>query len=101
LYVEDCARAIVLAAERYDGDEPVNVGAGAECRIAELVAKIAALTSFRGEVRWDASHPNGQPRRCLDVSRAAERFGFRAEMDLDEGLRRTIAWIRAARARAR
>jgi GDP-L-fucose synthase len=101
LYVEDCARAIVLATERYDGDEPVNVGAGAECRIADLAALIAELTGFGGRIAWDASMPNGQPRRALDVSRAAERFGFRAAVELRDGLRRTIAWLRAERAGAR
>lgn len=97
LYVEDCARAIVLATARYDGEEPVNLGMGAECRIADLVARIAAITGFRGDIEWDMSKPNGQPRRCLDVTRAAERFGFRAEIALDDGLRRTIDWVREAR----
>ena len=97
LYVEDCARAIALATERYDGEEPVNVGSGAECRIADLVVLIAELTGFRGHIEWDASKPNGQPRRCLEVSRAAERFGFRAEVPLREGLRRTIDWVREVR----
>jgi GDP-L-fucose synthase len=101
LYVEDCARAIVLATERYDGEEPVNVGTGTECRIADLLALIAELTGYRGSIAWDTSMPNGQPRRCLDVSRAAERFGFRAEIELRDGLRRTIDWMRAERLAAK
>jgi GDP-L-fucose synthase len=100
LFVDDCARAIVLATERYDGEEPVNVGTGSECRIADLLALIAELTGYRGSIVWDASMPNGQPRRCLDVSRAAERFGFRAEIELRDGLRRTIDWMRARRSAA-
>jgi GDP-L-fucose synthase len=101
LYVEDCARAIVLATERYDGEEPVNVGAGIEWRIADLARLVAEMTGFRGAIEWDRSMPNGQPRRRLDVSRAAERFGFRAAVDLREGLRRTIDWVGAASARRR
>jgi len=100
LYVEDCARAIVLAADRYDGEDPVNVGAGTECRIADLAALVASATGFRGAIEWDASKPNGQPRRCLDVRRAAERFGFRAEVALEDGLRRTIEWVRERRRNA-
>jgi GDP-L-fucose synthase len=94
LYVEDCARAVVLAAQRYDGPEPVNVGAGFEITIRDLAEKIRALTGFAGELGWDASKPDGQPRRCLDTSRAEERFGFRARVGLEEGLRRTIDWWR-------
>jgi len=94
LYVEDCARAIVAAAERYDGPEPVNVGAGLEITIRALAEKIGALTGFSGRIVWDSSKPDGQPRRCLDTSRAAEYFAFRAQVDLDEGLRRTIQWWR-------
>ncbi len=97
LYVEDCAEAIVLATERYDGAEPVNVGAGFEISIKELVELIAELTGFRGRVVWDTTKPNGQPRRCLDTRRAAELFGFRAKTDFREGLRRTISWYRANR----
>jgi GDP-L-fucose synthase len=92
LYVEDCAEAIVLATERHDGAEPVNVGAGFEISIKELVELLAELTGFRGRIVWDTSKPNGQPRRCLDTSRAWELFGFRAQTDFREGLRRTIAW---------
>jgi GDP-L-fucose synthase len=95
LYVEDCARALVLAAERYDGAEPVNVGAGFEVSMRELAAKIAELTGWRGTIEWDSTRPNGQPRRSLDVSRAERLFGFRAQMQFEEGLRRTIAWYRA------
>jgi GDP-L-fucose synthase len=101
LYVEDCARAIVLATERYDGEEPVNVGTGSECRIADLLAMIAELTGFRGSIVWDTSMPNGQPRRCLDVSRAAERFGFRAAIGLRDGLGSTIEWMRTQRGGAK
>ena len=95
LYVEDCAEAIWLAAQRYDGAEPVNVGTGDEISIRELADLIADLTGFGGEIRWDTSKPNGQPRRRLDVSRAHELFGFRARMPLREGLERTVAWYRA------
>lgn len=92
LYVEDCAEAIALATERYDGPEPVNVGAGFEISIKELVGLIAELTGFKGKIVWDTSKPNGQPRRCLDTSRAWTLFGFRARTDLREGLARTVAW---------
>jgi GDP-L-fucose synthase len=95
LYVDDCVEALVLAAERYDGVEPVNVGSGEEIAIRDLAALVAELTGFEGEVVWDASRPNGQPRRRLDVSRAEELFGFRARTRLREGLERTIAWYRA------
>lgn len=97
LYVEDCARAIVLATERYDDREPVNIGAGREIRIRELVEQIATLTGFRGEIVWDARKPDGQPRRCLDVSRAQREFGFRASTDFGDGLRKTIEWFRQQR----
>ncbi len=92
LYVEDAAEAFVLAAERYDGEEPVNIGSGEEISIRDLVQKIADLTGFSGQIVWDTGKPNGQPRRRLDVSRAWERFGFRAQTSLDEGLRKTIRW---------
>ena len=92
LYVEDAAEAIVLAAERYDGDEPVNIGAGDEISIKELVSLIAKLTGFSGRITWDASKPDGQPRRMLDTSRAASRFGFVARTPLEDGLRKTIDW---------
>ncbi len=100
LYVDDCAEAILLATERYEDTDPVNLGAGREITIADLVATIARLTGFRGAIHWDASKPDGQPRRCLDVSRAAERFGFRAQTDFEDGLRRTIDWYRAKRQNA-
>jgi GDP-L-fucose synthase len=94
LYVEDCARAIVLATKHYDGAAPVNLGTGREITIRELAGLIAELSGFRGEIRWDASKPDGQPRRCLDVSRAEQEFGFRAETDFREGLLQTITWYR-------
>jgi GDP-L-fucose synthase len=98
LYVEDAAEAFVLAAERYDGSEPVNVGTGDEIAIRDLAHQIAEATGFDGELVWDASQPNGQPRRRLDVTRARERFGFAAKIPFAEGLRRTVAWFRDARA---
>ena len=90
LYVEDCAEAILLATERYDGAEPVNVGAGFEIFIKDLVELIAELTGFRGKIVWDTTKPNGQPRRCLDTNRAHERFGFKAKTELRKGLRCTV-----------
>jgi GDP-L-fucose synthase len=95
LYVEDCAEAIVRATERFDGPEPVNVGSGQEITIRELTERIAALTGFAGELLWDESQPDGQPRRRLDTSRARDWFEFEASTDLDDGLRRTIDWFRA------
>ena len=92
LYVEEAAEGIVLAAERYDGNEPVNLGAGFEISIKDLAEKIVALTGFEGEIRWDDTKPDGQPRRCLDVSRAKELFGFQARVRFDEGLKKTIDW---------
>ena len=97
LYVEDCARAIVLAAQHYNGAEPVNLGAGREITIRDLVALIARLTGFHGEIVWDPSKPDGQPRRFLDVSRAEREFNFRAVTDFEEGMRRTIQWYLEAR----
>jgi len=94
LYVEDAAEAFVLAAERYDGEEPVNIGAGKEISIRGLAELIAELTGFTGEITWDESMPNGQPRRSLDASRAKELFGFEARTSLREGLERTITWYR-------
>ncbi len=94
LYVEDCAEGLVLAAERYDGEEPVNLGVGREISIADLVAKIIEVTGFKGEVRWDDSQPDGQRRRCLNTQRARDRFGFEARTDFDTGLRNTVAWYR-------
>lgn len=100
LYVEDCARGIVLAAAKYDGAEPVNLGAGFEMRIVDLAGKVQQLTGYHGRLTWDATRPDGQPRRMLDTSRAAAAFGFRAEVGFDEGLRRTVAWYEAHRAPA-
>ena len=94
LYVDDCAEGLVLAAERYDGPEPVNLGTGQEISIRELAELIAELTDFGGEIVWDTSMPNGQPRRHLDASRAAELFGFHAKTSLQAGLEQTIAWYR-------
>ncbi|HZT44802.1 MAG TPA: GDP-L-fucose synthase [Gaiellaceae bacterium] len=95
LYVEDCAEAFLLAAERYDGPDPVNVGTGVETTIRETAELVAELTGFSGEIVWDTSMPNGQPRRSLDAARAKELFGFEARTSLREGLERTIAWYRA------
>ncbi len=97
LYVEDAAAAFVLAADcTTDGAEPINVGTGVEISIRELATTIAELTGFSGEIVWDSSMPNGQPRRQLDVSRARERLGFSAATPLRDGLERTIEWYRAA-----
>jgi nucleoside-diphosphate-sugar epimerase len=95
LFVDDCAEAIVLAAERYDGAEPVNVGSGDEITIRDLTEKIARLTGFEGAIEWDTSKPDGQPRRKLDTSRARDLFGFASTIGLDDGLERTIQWYRA------
>jgi GDP-L-fucose synthase len=95
LYVEDAADAFVLAADRYSGPEPLNVGTGAEISIRELAETIADLTGFEGEIVWDESMPNGQPRRRLDTQRAAALLGFRAQTSLRDGLEKTIAWFRA------
>ena len=97
LYVDDAAEGIVLAAERYDGPEPVNLGTGQEITIRELVELIAELTGFTGEIRWDPTKPDGQPRRALDTSRARERFSFVAGMPWGEGLRRTFDWYESRR----
>ena len=97
LYVDDAAEGIVSMAERYDGDQPVNLGSGQEIRIGDLARLIAELTGFRGELAFDATRPNGQPRRCLDVSRAEREFGFRAKTDFRTGLGETIAWYERAR----
>jgi GDP-L-fucose synthase len=97
LYVDDCVEALILAAERHDDPAPVNVGAGFEISIRELATLIVRLTGYGGEIRWDSSRPNGQPRRMLDTSRARERFGFVAKTGFEEGLRRTIAWYKAQR----
>ena len=99
IYAGDAAEGILLATEHYDGSEPVNIGAGFEITIKELAEKIAKLTGFTGEIRWDSSKPDGQPRRCLDVSKAKKFFGFEAKTPFDEGLRATIDWYEANRKR--
>jgi GDP-L-fucose synthase len=96
LYVDDCAEAFVLASEHYDGAAPVNLGTGVETSIRVLAETIADLTGFEGEIVWDTSMPNGQPRRSLDATRARELFGFEARTSLRAGLERTIAWYRAS-----
>jgi GDP-L-fucose synthase len=101
LFVDDAAEAIVLAMQRYDKPAPVNIGAGFEISIRDLVEQIAALTGFQGRIVWDPTKPDGQPRRCLDVSRAAAEFGFRAETPFAVGLERTIRWYMADRATRR
>jgi GDP-L-fucose synthase len=92
LYVEDCAEAIILAAERYNKPEPVNIGAGFEISIKNLVELIVRLTGFKGKIIWDSSKPDGQPRRMLDTSKAEEGFGFKVETSFEEGLKKTIEW---------
>ena len=94
LYVDDAARGIVLAAEKYNKPEPINIGAGFEISIKDLVAQIVHLTGFKGKVIWDTSKPDGQPRRRLDVSRARKEFNFQAKTDLDTGLRNMIRWYK-------
>ncbi len=100
LYVEDCAEGIALATERYEKPDPVNLGSGTEISIRDLTHLIANLVGFKGEIRWDTTKPNGQPRRCLDVSRAEREFGFQAKTPFAEGLRRTVEWYRARRLEA-
>jgi GDP-L-fucose synthase len=97
LYVEDCAEGILLAAERYDGAEPVNLGTGEEIAIRDLAQMIAAEVGFSGNIVWDTTKPNGQPRRCLEVTRAKELFGFQAAHRLREGIPKTVAWFLAHR----
>lgn len=92
IYVDDAAKGIALGAERYDKPEPVNIGSGIEISIRRLVEIITKLTGFEGTVNWDATKPDGQPRRCLDVSRAKQEFGFEAGMNFDKGLERTVEW---------
>jgi len=99
LYVEDAARGILLAAERYAKSEPVNLGAGFEISIKDLVDLVVELSGFKGKIVWDTSKPDGQPRRSLDISRAREEFGFEAKVPFEQGLRRTIEWYREVRAR--
>lgn len=95
IYVGDAAEAIVLAAEKYDSPEPVNVGSGMEISIKDLTETIAKLVGFEGKIDWDITKPNGQPRRCLDVSKAKEYFGYEAKVDFKEGLKKTIEWYRS------
>ena len=97
IYTSDAAEGILMATERYNSPEPVNIGAGFEITIKDLVDKIVKLTGFKGQIRWDSSKPDGQPRRWLDVSRAKQLFGFEAKMSFDEGLKRTIDWFRQNR----
>jgi GDP-L-fucose synthase len=97
LYVRDCARAILLAVQHYDKPDPVNIGSGSEISIRDLTCIIAGLVGFTGEVQWDSTKPDGQPRRCLNVTRARHEFGFRATTDFVEGLRATIDWYRDVR----
>ena len=95
LHAEDCAEGLLMAAERYDKSDPVNLGAGFEISIRDLAEKIGRLTGFKGRFVWDRSKPDGQPRRCLDTSRAEREFGFQARIGFDEGLRQTIDWYAA------
>ena len=97
IYAADAAEGIVLATEKYNEAEPVNIGAGFEISIRDLAELIAKLTGFEGEIRWDASQPDGQPRRCLDTSRATEQFEFEAKTDFETGLTKTIEWYRGYR----
>ncbi len=99
LFVDDCAEAIVLAAERYEGNEPVNIGAGFEISIRDLVVLVAKLTGFQGDIQWDSSKPDGQPRRCLDTTRARAAFHFTARTSFEDGLRRTIEWYKSTQRR--
>jgi GDP-L-fucose synthase len=99
LYVDDAAEGILLAAEHYDGPEPVNLGAGFEITIRDLAELIARITGFSGRLVWNTNQPDGQPRRCLDTTRAATYFGFKAATPFEEGLRETIEWYRSTRLR--
>lgn len=97
IFAEDAAEGIVRAAETYDGSEPVNIGSGHEISIKDLLAMIVKMTGYKGRITWDTSKPNGQPRRQLDVTRAEEYFGFRAQVSFEEGLRKTIEWYQKTR----
>jgi len=99
IYVEDAAEGILLATEKYNDSEPVNLGSGFEISIKDLVQLIANHTGYQGTFKWDTSKPNGQPRRCLDTSRAKEFFGFEAQMTFDEGLKRTVDWYQENKGR--
>jgi GDP-L-fucose synthase len=96
LYVDDCAEGILLATEQHDDSEPINLGSGQEISILDLAGLIARLTGFEGQLVWDSSKPDGQPRRCLDTTRASKRLGFRAHTSLEEGLAKTIAWYESS-----
>ncbi len=100
LYVEDCAEGIVLASERYNKPDPVNLGTGRMVSIKDLAELIVRLTAFEGTLRWDSSRPDGQPRRMLDTTRAEREFGFKSRVEFEDGLRRTIEWYKAQRAAA-
>lgn len=97
MYVDDCARGIRLAAEKYNDSGPVNLGTGKEITIKDLAELIAKITGFQGQILWDPSQPDGQPRRCLDTSRAHKEFGFEAQVPFEDGIRRTVEWYRANR----
>jgi len=96
LYVDDAARALLLAGEKLTTSDPVNIGSGVETSIRELAETIARLTGYEGAITWDTSKPDGQPKRCLDVTRARELMGFDAEIEFEDGLRKTIQWYRSA-----
>ena len=97
LYVEDAAKAVLLATERYNKSEPVNLGSDLEIPIKDLAELIAKFCGFKGKIRWDKSKPDGQPRRRLDTSRAEREFGFKTKMDFEEGLKRTIEWYKRSK----
>lgn len=97
LYVQDCADGIVLAVDKYNKSEPVNLGAGLEISIKELAGLIADFTGFKGKITWDSSQPDGQPRRCLDTTKALKEFGFKSQVSFEEGLRKTIEWYKNTR----
>jgi GDP-L-fucose synthase len=101
LYVEDCAQALVLAMEKYDSPDPMNLGSGQEVTIREAIETIARLVGFQGQITWDPSKPDGQPRRCLDISRAKHEIGFTAQTPFEEGLKKTITWFQSHQKEAR
>jgi len=101
LYVEDAAEGILLAAEKYDKPDPVNLGIGKEITIRELASLIAELAGYKGKIVWDTSSPDGQPRRCLETSRAKKEFGFEAKTDFVKGLKRTIDWYLSTKAKSK
>ena len=101
LYVDDAARAILLAAEHYSGNEPINLGTGHEITIQALAHLIADAVGFTGEIVWDTAKPNGQPRRCLEVSRAKQLFGFESTTAFTDGIQKTVSWFQANRAQVR